>query len=66
MVFRGWALNENAPEPDYQPGATLPYDSKKDVVVLYALWELDPAQRPITIIFDANGGQPDTAPKIFG
>lgn len=29
MIFRGWALDENAPEPGYQPGDTLPYDSSK-------------------------------------
>lgn len=67
MVFRGWALDENAPEPGYQPGDTLPYDSNKNVVVLYALWTLDPAPRPITIVFDANGGKPDTVPgKLTG
>ena len=67
MIFRGWALDESAPEPGYQPGDTLPYDSSKNVVVLYALWTLDPAPRPITIVFDANGGKLDTVPgKLTG
>ncbi len=63
LKFLGWALDENASAPDYQPGETLPYDSTKNVVVLYALWEIDPAQRPVIVSFDANGGHADSLPK---
>lgn len=63
MVFRGWATDPEATAAEYQPGNTLKYDSGKTYVVLYALWSLDPAQRPVTISFNANGGLPDTVPK---
>ena len=62
LVFKGWALSANASAPDYQPGDTIPYDSSKTVVILYAIWELDPAQRPVVITFDANGGHADSLP----
>ena len=65
MTFKGWATDPDAAEAEYQPGDTLPYDSSKNVVVLYALWELSPAQRPVIVSFDANGGLPDTAPKAI-
>jgi hypothetical protein len=63
MVFKGWTPDLKTLDPVYQPGNTLPYDSGKSVVVLYALWELDPAKRPVVISFDANGGRPETAPQ---
>lgn len=63
LVFRGWALEENAADPDYQPGDTLPYDSTKNAVVLYALWEIDPEHRPVIVSFDANGGHSDSLPN---
>lgn len=63
LTFMGWATDPEAAAAEYQPGDTLKYDSGKSYVVLYALWELDPAQRPVTVSFDANGGLPDTAPK---
>lgn len=55
MHFKGWARDPDAAEADYLPGDEIPYDSQKDVVVLYALWQLDPVERPIHISFDANG-----------
>ena len=63
LTFMGWATDPDAAAAEYQPGDTLKYDSGKNYVVLYALWELDPAKRPVTVSFDANGGLPDTAPK---
>ena len=65
MTFKGWATDPYAVTAEYQPGDTLKYDSGKNYVVLYALWELDPAQRPVVISFDANGGLPDTVPKTI-
>ena len=55
MIFKGWALDPRGPSPDYQRGDTLPYDSEKSYVVLYALWEISPVTKPIHITFDANG-----------
>ena len=63
MFFLGWAKEPDAEAPEYRPGDTLRYDSAKTAVVLYALWSLDPAQRPFVISFDANGGLPDTLPQ---
>ena len=63
MIFKGWTTNPSVPAAEYQPGDTLKYDSGKNYVVLYALWDLDPAHRPVVISFDANGGLPDTVPK---
>ncbi len=65
LKFKGWALKADAAEPDYQPGDKLPYDSKKNVVVLYALWELDPVKEPIYISFDANGLEGAQLPADF-
>ena len=62
MFFMGWTPDLETLNPTYQPGDTLPYDKEKNVVVLYAMWELDPAQRPVIISFDANGGLSDTIP----
>ena len=62
MVFTGWTPDPQTMDPVYHPGETLPYDSGKNVVVLYALWNLDPVERPVIITFDANGGRPDTVP----
>ncbi len=61
-TFKGWALSPDAAEAAYQPGGTLEYDSGKNYVVLYAVWELDPPERPVVITFRANGGLPDTVP----
>ena len=63
MAFMGWATDPEATAAEYQPGDTLKYDSGKSYVVLYALWELDPAKRPVIISFNANGGLPDTVPE---
>ena len=63
MAFIGWATAPDAAAAEYQPGDILKYDSSKNVVVLYALWSLDPAKRPVIISFDANGGLPDTVPE---
>ena len=61
-VFRGWSLSRNGADPLYQPGDTLKYTAGKTLTVLYASWELDPAERPVVLTFDANGGQKDSAP----
>ena len=63
LTFKGWSTEPDAVTAEYQPGDTLKYDSGKNYVVLYALWDLDPAHRPVVISFDANGGLPDTVPK---
>ena len=55
LVFKGWAPDPRHPELVYQPGSVLPYDSTKSVMVLYALWDLSPVQRPIHITFDCGG-----------
>ena len=65
MNFKGWSLDPQSIDPLYHPGDTLRYDSGKSQVVLYARWELSPAERPALIAFDANGGLPDTAPNII-
>ena len=62
MYFTGWALDPDAAKPAYQPGDTLPY-SGENLVVLYALWSLDPVERPVVVSFDANGGLQETAPQ---
>ena len=62
LVFKGWTPDPQTQDPLYQPGDTLKYDSEKNVVVLYALWDLSPAERPVIITFKANGGLPDTVP----
>ena len=55
MIFRGWTTDPASPKVEYNPGDVLPYDSRKNVVVLYALWDLSPAPRPVHVTFDANG-----------
>ena len=65
LAFNGWALNPDAAAAEYMPGDTLKYDSGKNYVVLYALWDLSPAGRPVIISFRANGGQPDTVPDTI-
>ena len=55
MIFKGWTTNLKSPKVEYQPGDTLPYDSSKNVVVLYAVWDLSPVPKPINVSFDANG-----------
>jgi len=55
MIFRGWARDARAAVPEYQPGDFLPYNSRTDYVVLYALWDLSPVPEPICVSFDANG-----------
>ncbi|MBR0266593.1 MAG: InlB B-repeat-containing protein [Clostridia bacterium] len=62
LVFKGWTPNPQTQDPLYQPGDTLKYDSEKNVVVLYALWDLSPAERSVLITFKANGGLSDTVP----
>ena len=62
LQFKGWATAPKAVKADYQPGDTLPYSNDKNYVVLYALWELNPVERPVIITFDANGGKADTVP----
>lgn len=57
LIFKGWTPDLKSKDPVFQKGDTLPYDSEKTVVVLYALWELSPAKRPVHIIFDANGAE---------
>ena len=55
MIFKGWTTDPKKPKVEYQPGDTLPYDSSKNVVVLYAVWDLSPVPKPINVSFDANG-----------
>ena len=55
MIFRGWTTDPKAAKVEYNPGDVLPYDSRKNVVVLYALWDLSPVPRPVHVAFDANG-----------
>ena len=62
LTFRGLALSPVVADAEYMPGDTLKYDSGKNYVVLYALWNLSPAERPVIITFKANGGLPDTVP----
>ncbi|MCR5565771.1 MAG: InlB B-repeat-containing protein [Clostridiales bacterium] len=62
LTFNGWTQDPQNPDPVYQPGDTLRYDSGKKYVVLYAIWNLSPADRPAIITFRANGGLPDTVP----
>lgn len=35
MIFKGWTTNPKVPKVEYKPGDVLPYDSRKNVVVLY-------------------------------
>ncbi|MBP5725748.1 MAG: InlB B-repeat-containing protein, partial [Clostridia bacterium] len=62
MVFKGWTPDLQTMDPVYQPGDTLKYEIGKNYVVLYALWNLSPAERPVLITFKANGGLPATVP----
>lgn len=63
MTFLGWTPDIRQPGTVYQPGEMMKYDSKKSVVVLYALWELDPPKEPIRIAYDANGVQAAGLPR---
>ena len=63
MIFKGWTPDLQAMDPIYQPGATLPYDKNKNVVVLYAIWDLSPVPEPIHIAFNANGGKHASLPR---
>ncbi len=55
MIFKGWTPDPRGLNPVYQRGDTLPYDSSKNYVVLYALWDLSPVPQPIHVSFNANG-----------
>ena len=55
MIFKGWTTDLASAKVEYKPGDVLPYDSRKNVVVLYALWDLSPVQKPVHVTFDANG-----------
>ena len=55
MIFKGWTTDPKAPKVEYKPGDLLPYDSRKNVVVLYAVWNLSPVPEPVHVTFDANG-----------
>ena len=55
MIFKGWTTNPKKPKVEYKPGDVLPYDSRKNVVVLYAVWNLSPVPQPVHVTFDANG-----------
>ena len=63
FVFKGWTTNLATKDPVYQAGDTLPYDAAKNVIILYALWELKPVAKPIMISFDANGVETATVPE---
>ena len=63
MFFKGWTTDLLAAAPEYQPGDTLPYDSAKNLVVLHAMWQLEPPKRPVVISFNANGGAQETVPN---
>ena len=62
MVFKGWTPDPQKDSPVYQPGDTLKYDSRKNYVVLYAMWELSPVAKPIHISFKANSLQEAVVP----
>ena len=62
LIFKGWTPDKQHPETVYQPGDTLMYDSGKEYVVLYALWDLSPVPEPIHISFSANGLQDAVLP----
>ena len=62
LVFKGWTQDLLHPDPVLQPGDTLKYDSKKNYVVLHAIWDLSPEGRPVVVTFHANGGRQDTVP----
>ena len=51
LIFKGWTTDLKTETAEYLPGDTLPYDSEKNVVVLCALWNLDPADRPWVLSF---------------
>ena len=55
LIFKGWTPDPQNPGTVYQPGDTLPYDSTRNVVVLYAIWDLSPVPQPIHITFDCGG-----------
>lgn len=49
-IFKGWAPNKTATEPQYQSGGTY---TKNTPITLYAVWEPE----IYTISFDVNGGK---------
>ena len=55
MIFKGWTPDPRKMDPVYQPGDKLKYDSQKNYVVLYAIWNLSPVPKPIHVAFDPNG-----------
>ena len=58
-VFLGWAEAPQAAAAAYLPGAE--FTKKKDTT-LYAVWEDDLAG-VYTVVYDANGGDPDSVPQ---
>lgn len=65
--FLGWALAEDAFEPDYPWGETniVTNEQQGACVSLYAVWSFDPVNPPLCIHFDMNGGPEDQAPRDF-
>ena len=65
LIFKGWTTDLSKPEPEYQPGDYLAYDSNKRVVVLHAVWQMSPVRRPVYVSYDANGLQGASLPPNF-
>lgn len=55
FFFLGWADSPDAKTAQYRPGDTVKYQEGKTNLSLYALWVLNPVERPVLILFDNNG-----------
>jgi uncharacterized repeat protein (TIGR02543 family)/LPXTG-motif cell wall-anchored protein len=63
IYFRGWSTEPDAINPEYKPGDTVPYQQDVSFLMLYAVWEFPPVERPVEIRFDANGADGAEVPR---
>lgn len=64
-TFLGWALEDDAYEPDYPAGKdnVIKNAEGKNLIVLYAVWSFDPVDMPIELSFDMYGGPEEQKPS---
>ncbi len=65
--FLGWALEEDAFEPEYPAGKKniITGEQQGAFITLFAVWSFDPVHKPLCISFDMNGGPDQQCPPAL-